>query len=162
MSAVPDHRDPPSARPGGRAWEGARGQLRGDPRNHIGGAARPRAAWVAALQAVPTSSILLALIAALCVFGVVMVGSASEAISIQTYGSPWAIVVRECLWLAVGTVALCFAVRFDYRKWRRLSAPLLVCTFVLLVAYWPRGGHPRRGLEPLARASARWSSSPPS
>ena len=63
-----------------------------------------------------------------------MVGSASEVISISTYGTPWAIFIREAIWMVVGVVALVMASRFDYRKWRRLRLVLLVATFVLLLA----------------------------
>ncbi len=80
-----------------------------------------------------TSSILIALIALLCVAGVVMVGSASEVISIQDYGSPWAILLREIMWMAVGIIALVLAIRFDYRRLRALRMPLLVVTMALLL-----------------------------
>jgi cell division protein FtsW len=88
---------------------------------------------VSAIRRVPTSTIILVLVGVLCVFGLVMVGSASEVISIDTYHSPWAIFLRECLWMTLGTVALVFACRFDYRRWRRMGPVLLVVTFGLLV-----------------------------
>jgi cell division protein FtsW len=79
-----------------------------------------------------TSSILLVLIAVLCLIGVVMVGSASEVISIEEYNTPWAIFFREILWMGVALVALVIAVRFDYRRLRHLRMPLLLGTFALL------------------------------
>jgi cell division protein FtsW len=81
-----------------------------------------------------TSSILLVLIGMLSIAGLVMVGSASTVVSLNLYGSPWAILIREVMWMAIGLVALVFTCRFDYRHWRRLSGPLLVVTLVLLVA----------------------------
>ncbi len=81
-----------------------------------------------------SASILLALVAVLCVVGVVMVGSASEVISIEQYGTPWAILTRELLWMAVGGVALWLAMRLDYHRLRRLTLPLLLGTFALLLA----------------------------
>ena len=92
------------------------------------------AGWVQRLRAVPTGSIIVVLVALLCVLGLVMVGSASEIISLGTYGSPWAILTREAMWMVVGLAALVVASRFDYRKWRGLRLVLLVATFVLLVA----------------------------
>jgi cell division protein FtsW len=83
-------------------------------------------------RGVPTSSLLLALIGVLCVFGVVMVGSASEVVSIATYGSPWAILVREIMWMTIGIVVLVITCRVDYRRWRRLGGPLLIVSIVLL------------------------------
>ncbi|MGH9045845.1 MAG: putative lipid II flippase FtsW [Acidimicrobiales bacterium] len=80
-----------------------------------------------------TSSILIALVALLCVAGVIMVGSASEFISIQDYGSPWAILLREIMWMAIGGVGLFFAIRLDYRRLRHIRMPLLLGTFGLLL-----------------------------
>src|SRR5580700_490350 len=82
---------------------------------------------------VSTSTILLVDIALLCVIGLVMVGSASSVISIATYGTPWAILVREAMWMAIGAVFLLLAVRFDYRRLRRFSPLLLIGTFGLLL-----------------------------
>jgi hypothetical protein len=42
------------------------------------------------------------LVTILCVFGLIMVGSASPVISSQLYGSPWAILIRQSLWMGVG------------------------------------------------------------
>lgn len=102
----------------------------------VASADRPAATgWArAAIARVPTGSVLLGFTSVLCVVGLVMVGSASEEISIATYGTPWAIFLREVIWMAVAVVALVVTVRFDYRRWRRLSMLLLVVTFVLLLA----------------------------
>lgn len=114
-----------------------RGRRRGlGPVRHAGSGSPPEgpARWVVALREIPTSTVLTALTVALCVFGAVMVGSASEVVSIETYGSPWQILLRECLWLVVGAVAFALAARLDHRRWRRVSGVLLVATFVLLLA----------------------------
>lgn len=114
-----------------------RGRGRGlGPARHVAAepSAQGPARWVVALRGVPTTTVLTALTIALCVFGAVMVGSASEVVSIETYGSPWAILLRECLWLVVGAVAFAFAARFDHRRWRKVSGVLLAATFALLLA----------------------------
>ncbi len=108
------------------------------------------ATWVVAVKSLPTSSILLGLVAVLCAVGLVMVGSASEVISLSLYGSPWAILIREVMWMAFGAIALFFACRFDYRRWRQLRVPLLVVTFVLLLAVLVPG------LGVHASGSSRW------
>ena len=41
----------------------------------------------------------------LCVIGLVMVGSASSVVSISLYGTPWAILIREAMWMGVGVIA---------------------------------------------------------
>ena len=115
-------------------------------------AAGERESWglrIGALQ-VPVSTVLLIVVALLCVIGLVMVGSASSVVSISTYGSPWAIFIREAMWMAVGVVALGLAMRVDYRKLRGLSPALLLVGFGLLfVVLVP-------GLGMHVQGSSRW------
>lgn len=82
-----------------------------------------------AVRAAPTARILLVLAGVLCVFGTIMVGSASEVISIETYGSAWSILARQCMWLCVGTVAMVVAARVDYRRLRRFSRLFVLLAF---------------------------------
>ncbi|MGO9458252.1 MAG: putative lipid II flippase FtsW [Acidimicrobiales bacterium] len=97
-------------------------------------APRPRSGLLAAARQLPTSTVLVGLVVVLCVFGVAMVGSASEVVSIVTYGTSWAILLRECLWLVLGLVVFGFACRTDYRRWRRWSGVLMAVTIFLLLA----------------------------
>jgi cell division protein FtsW len=85
-------------------------------------------------RTVSTSAVLFALVVLLCVLGIVMVGIASSVVSIDTYGSPWQILIREGMWMAVGAVVFGVLLKIDYRKIRRLSGALLVATFVMLFA----------------------------
>jgi cell division protein FtsW len=78
--------------------------------------------------------LLVATVAVLNVVGVVMVLSASSVASLTDYGSPWYFFFRQLIWTVLGLVAFVFAIRFDYRKWRRLVQPLLIVSTVLLVA----------------------------
>ncbi len=87
------------------------------------------ARWVVALRGVPTTTILVTLVAALCIFGTVMVGAASEVVSIETYGSPWSILIRQCMWLGLGTVVMVVAARMDYRVLRRFARVLVIVGF---------------------------------
>ena len=80
-----------------------------------------------------TARALTVLVGILCVFGLVMVGSASPVISLGLYGSPWSIFIRQVLWMGVGTCALLILARVDYRKWRTIRGPLVIMTMVLLV-----------------------------
>jgi len=95
--------------------------------------ARAAAGLVAMVHELPTATILSVAVALLCVIGLVMVGSASSVVSISLYGSPWAILIRECMWMAVGVIAFVAALRFDHHGLRRLSPLLLLVTFGLLV-----------------------------
>jgi len=108
--------------------------VRGHDRSAIGADAQGPARWVVAVRGVPTSKVLVGLVIVLCVFGVVMVGSASEVFSIETYGSPWSILIKELLWLAIGTVVFVGASRIDYHHWRRFSRVVLIGTFLALLA----------------------------
>ena len=74
-----------------------------------------------ARRRISVSSLLTLVVVLLCVIGLVMVGTASSVVSIATYGSPWAILIREVMWMAIGVVVLVLMVRLDYRKLRRLS-----------------------------------------
>jgi cell division protein FtsW len=80
-----------------------------------------------------TAVLLVATVAVLNVIGVVMVLSASSVASLTDYGSPWYFFFRQLIWTALGLTAFVFAIRFDYRNWRRLVRPLLVVSVALLV-----------------------------
>jgi cell division protein FtsW len=111
--------------------------------------ARPPGVRIAGRE-LAVSTILLADVGLLCVVGLVMVGSASTVVSIQTYGSPYAILIREAMWMAIGGVALWLALRVDYHTLRRLAPTILLATFALLfVVLVP-------GLGVHAMGSSRW------
>ena len=76
---------------------------------------------------------LLAVIACLSLIGLVMVLSASSVVALDDYGSSWYVVTRQAMWLAVGTIACVVVLRVDYHRWRRLAAPALVASGILLV-----------------------------
>jgi cell division protein FtsW len=134
------------------------------PRSAAGPAARPdanapRPARPAAvpppkrpgrLARVGTAPALAVLVGALCVFGLVMVGSASPIISLGLYGSPWAILIRQAMYMGVGACALFLFARMDYRKWRKVRGPLVVVTMGLLVVVLV----PHLGVS--AGGSSRW------
>ena len=105
------HDTPPRRRPSAPAGRGVRQRLAG----------------------VGTAQAIAVLMAILCVFGLVMVGSASPLISISLYGSPWAILIRQALYMGLGVGALLLCARFDYRKWRAVRGPLVLGTMALLV-----------------------------
>ncbi len=82
---------------------------------------------------VATARALALVIGILCVFGLVMVGSASPVISLGLYGSPWAILIRQSLYMVVGGCALLLAARMNYGTWRKIRGPLLLVSLGLLV-----------------------------
>ncbi|HUZ20843.1 MAG TPA: putative lipid II flippase FtsW [Acidimicrobiales bacterium] len=74
-----------------------------------------------------------ALAAALTAFGLVMILSASPAVAIADYGSPWALFERQFMWILIGAAGFAVAARLDLVRVRRLAVPALVLGFFLLV-----------------------------
>ena len=99
---------------------------------------------------VRSTTALSVLMGVLCVFGLVMVGSASPLISMGLYGSPWAILIRQALYMGVGGCALLLMARMDYHRWRSIRGPLVIGTLVLLVAVL------MPGIGVSAGGSSRW------
>ena len=119
-----------------RSSTSGRPATRGAPTTRAGSSDRPtplRAIPTPRPSRLPTTTCLTALLAALCVIGLVMVGSASPIISMSLYGSSWGILIRQVMWMGLGIVAFYVLSRVDYRKWRRIRVPLLIGTLVLLV-----------------------------
>ncbi|MHB1716125.1 MAG: putative lipid II flippase FtsW [Acidimicrobiales bacterium] len=92
----------------------------------------------------------MAVVAALCLFGLVMVGTASPVISMAIYRTPWMILGEQVLWIVIGSLAMGVLSRIDYRRWRAMRTPLLVVTVgMLLVVLVPHLGVTAGG-------SSRW------
>jgi len=82
-----------------------------------------------------------ALVAILNLLGLLMVLSASAFTSLEDYGSPWYQFERQFLWLLLGSGALLLSSRIDYHRWRRLTGPLLVVAFgLMLLVFLPGMG----------------------
>lgn len=74
-----------------------------------------------------------AIVALLCLVGLLMVLSASSVQALRDEGSSWFYFRRQVIWVVSGTVALVAAARINYRVLRRLGLPLLAVSFVMLV-----------------------------
>ena len=70
--------------------------------------------------------------AVLVVIGLVMVLSASSVQSEREFGSTWSYFLRQCIWTAIGLVALTTAAKIDYRRWRPMIPMLLFGSIALL------------------------------
>ena len=95
----------------------------------------------------------------LVAFGLVMVYSASSARAALAADDPAYYLKRQAVYALLGIVALVAFSRTDYRRLRYLVPPLLLASFVLLVAVLVVGT-PVNGAQALARPSARRLSSP--
>ena len=69
----------------------------------------------------------------LLVLGLVMVFSASSVRSYATYGSSYAIAVKQGIFLAIGVPCMFAVSRVPIRVWRWAGYPLLIGSFALLV-----------------------------
>lgn len=65
--------------------------------------------------------------------GVIMVFSASYYKAIDTTGQRYSYLVDELKWVALGLLALFIARNFDYHHYRKLSVPITVLSFILLL-----------------------------
>lgn len=72
----------------------------------------------------------------LCLFGAVMVFSASAVIARDEFGNGYHFLLRQVVWLALGLLGMFAAMNLDYRKLRRpeLIFPGLFAVILLLVA----------------------------
>ena len=84
--------------------------------------ARPSSTFVA----------LLGVLLALNLLGLVMVLSASSVSALDTYGSSWYVVTRQAMWMGFGIIGCVVVMRVDYHRWRRLAAPALALSGILL------------------------------
>ena len=78
----------------------------------------------------------------LVLFGLVSVFSASAVLAKATLGSPYAYVIRQAGWAALGMVALFVLMRVDYRKYNnpKLIFPLMAVTGLLLLTVFAMSG----------------------
>ena len=95
---------------------------------------RARAWWAHSQSMRTPNSVLLVLgIVVLNVVGLVMVLSASSVRSIDDKGNPWWFFERQIMWTTAGAIGFVIASRFDYRRLRRFTVPLLAVSFGLLL-----------------------------
>jgi cell division protein FtsW len=112
----------------------------------------------------PTAMLLVALVAALCAMGLLMVLSASAVKSLDTGGTPYRFFTKQALFVGMGAVAMWVMSRFDHRRLRELALPLVGVSFGLLFLL----AIPGNPLAVTVNGSRRWlgvglcSSSPPS
>ena len=77
---------------------------------------------------------LLATVVALCILGLVMVFSSSEALGVVDYNNASYFFQRQLIWLVLGAVGGLLALGFDYHRLRSLAPVMMIVTVVVLVA----------------------------
>jgi len=86
-----------------------------------------------------TYYLLLGVTATLVVFGLVMVFSASSVEALLADEASYAVFVRQLLFAVVGAAAAGLASRLDVRWWKRLAAPTMAVSILLMAAVIPLG-----------------------
>lgn len=66
--------------------------------------------------------------------GLLMVFSASYPYAYYYFGDGLYFIKRQVIWAGLGAIAMAFTANFDYRKYKNLAFPILVISFVLLLA----------------------------
>jgi cell division protein FtsW len=70
----------------------------------------------------------------MCLYGMVMIFSASSGAALEKYGSSYYFLLRQALWFAAGLAAMAVLARMDYRRVVRLSPLLLALSLAGLAA----------------------------
>ena len=96
--------------------------------------ARPAATSARRFRAPAGDLVLVAVVIALGIFGLLMLGSASPDFSQQTYGSATYIIIKQLAFMASGTLIAFGISRIDYHLWRKFAVPLMCVTVILLIA----------------------------
>ncbi|MDI7251726.1 MAG: FtsW/RodA/SpoVE family cell cycle protein, partial [Actinomycetota bacterium] len=81
-----------------------------------------------------TAYTLLAAVLLMCLFGMVMIFSASSGSALDHYGSSYYFLLRQALWFAAGLAALAVLAGMDYRRLVQLSPLLVVLSLAGLVS----------------------------
>ena len=79
--------------------------------------------------------------AALVIFGIIMVFSASYYYSISQDGTAYSYLRRQIMWVIAGFCAMVFGAAFDYRRYRKFAIPLLILGVILLALIFTPLGH---------------------
>ncbi|MCX6034284.1 MAG: putative peptidoglycan glycosyltransferase FtsW [Chloroflexi bacterium] len=95
---------------------------------------RPAATPARRVRAPSGDLVLVAVVIALGIFGLLMLGSASPDFSQQTYGSATYIIIKQLAFMASGTLIAFGISRIDYHLWRKFAVPLMCVTVILLIA----------------------------
>jgi cell division protein FtsW len=76
---------------------------------------------------------ILLIVLGLCLFGLLMISSASVVVSYQNFGSNNVYLIRQAIYFAVGLVAMIATSLINYGFWRKYSKLFLIISLILLV-----------------------------
>jgi cell division protein FtsW len=89
--------------------------------------------WQQSNQQSAHDRLLLVLVVCLLAIGIIMVASASMAISEKQYHQPFHFLVRQLLYLSLGFIMVLIVLRIPIDFWMKISIPLLAVALLLLI-----------------------------
>ncbi|MBI4732951.1 MAG: cell division protein FtsW [Chloroflexi bacterium] len=95
---------------------------------------KPATATARRAKPITGDLVLVAIVIALCVFGLLMVFSASTDFSLLEYGKPYFTFNKQVLWMVLGSLIAVAISRLDYHLVRKVAVPMMGVTIVLLIA----------------------------
>jgi cell division protein FtsW len=95
---------------------------------------KPTAAPARRIKVLSGDLVLVAAVIALCVFGLLMVYSASTDFSLLQYEKPYFVFDKQVLWMAIGALIAFIVSRLDYHLVQRFAVPMMGVAILLLVA----------------------------
>lgn len=87
---------------------------------------------------------------ALLALGLIMVTSASIGIAHRSLGNPFYYTFSQCIAICLGLICALFVCTIPIKTWYRLSAPMMICSLILLVLVLIPG------IGRVVNGSARW------
>lgn len=84
-------------------------------------------------------STLVMIVAALVIFGLIVLSSASTVIGYEQYRDSNFFLKRQFMSVLIGVLAFSFTSRVDYRVWKKFAFPMLVASSILLLAVFIPG-----------------------
>jgi cell division protein FtsW len=102
--------------------------------SHAVGDSSPKGVRLLLSHPLSTYYLLLGSTLLLLVLGLIMVLSASSIRSVDTFGSPYTIALRQLMFAVFGVVVMFIAIRTSTHFWKAFAWPLLTIAGVLLVA----------------------------
>ncbi len=82
---------------------------------------------------------LLTVVLGLVVFGLIMVYDASVVQGLKDFKDSYYYIRQQLVWVGLGFVSMFLFARFDYRNFKRFASPLLLLSFLLLLAVFIPG-----------------------
>ncbi len=70
----------------------------------------------------------------LVIFGLIMVYDSSAAEALKSFGDSYYYIKQQLIWTGIGLISMFFFARFDYKKFKSFALPLIIVSFLLLLA----------------------------